>query len=274
MNPVNLSLNYNKPIKIGDGIYWVGFYDEVSKLHCNPYIIIEEEEAVLIDGGSRPDFSVVMMKVLDIGVNLSSIKRLIYQHYDPDLCGSIPSLEDIIDSKDLKIISHTENNVFIKHYSVSSELLCIEKIGGKFIFSSGRELTFIKTPYAHSAGSFVTFDSKTGTLFSSDLLGNYSVEWELFLTLSSECSDCTSYNSCKYKNYCPLPDLISYHKKLIPSEKALRYAVKEISKLPVKLIAPQHGSLIYREEDIKLICHILLNLKGVGIDAYSLEGEA
>jgi len=45
-----------------------------------------------------------------------------YQHYDPDLCGSIPNFEGIIKRKDLKIISASENLIFIRHYSVSSRL--------------------------------------------------------------------------------------------------------------------------------------------------------
>jgi flavorubredoxin len=269
---VNNNLDYNKPVKIEEGIYWVGFYDKPSGLHCNPYIMIEGEEAVLIDGGSRPDFSTVMLKILDIGVEPHHIKRLIYHHYDPDLCGSIPSLEDIIDSKDLKIISQAENNMFIKYYSVNSPLICIDKIDRKYKFSSGRELIFIPTPYAHSSGSFVTFDTKTGTLFSSDLFGSYGSKWHLFLTLSPECDTCNSYITCRYgKDYCPLPDIINFHKNIMPSEKVLKYAMKEIFKFPVKIIAPQHGSIIYREEDIKLISNVLANLKNVGIDAYFQE---
>lgn len=34
--------DYEKdPVKIADGIYWVGYTDENRGLHCNPYLIIE-----------------------------------------------------------------------------------------------------------------------------------------------------------------------------------------------------------------------------------------
>lgn len=82
-------LDYEKVIPIADDIYWVGFYDKPSGLHCNPYLIIDGEEAVVIDGGSRPDFPTVMMKILQTGIEPSSITAMIYQHYDPDLVGSI-----------------------------------------------------------------------------------------------------------------------------------------------------------------------------------------
>ena len=74
-------------------------------------MIREGDEAVLIDGGNRDDFSAVMLKILRTGLQPAQIKRLIYQHYDPDLCGNLPQLEALINTKELRIISHAENNV-------------------------------------------------------------------------------------------------------------------------------------------------------------------
>ncbi len=34
---------YDRPIQIAEGIYWVGFYDESTNLHCNPYLIVGNE---------------------------------------------------------------------------------------------------------------------------------------------------------------------------------------------------------------------------------------
>ena len=55
---------YERAIEIADGVYWIGFNDPQSGLHCNPYLVIDNHEAVVIDGGSRPDFATVMMKIL------------------------------------------------------------------------------------------------------------------------------------------------------------------------------------------------------------------
>ena len=119
----NKDTAYENPIEIADGIFWVGFYDRQSGLHCNPYLIIDNDEALVIDGGSRPDFPTVMMKILQTGIAPDQIGALLYQHYDPDLCGSIPNFEGIINREDLKIISASENLMFIRHYSVSSRLV-------------------------------------------------------------------------------------------------------------------------------------------------------
>ena len=102
-------IDLESAVEIAEGIYWIGFYDEQSGLHCNPYLIVDHDEAVVIDGGSRPDFATVMMKILQTGIAPNQIIALLYQHYDPDLCGSIPNFEDIIKRDDLKVISDSEN---------------------------------------------------------------------------------------------------------------------------------------------------------------------
>ncbi|NOS35238.1 MAG: hypothetical protein GQ522_01225 [Deltaproteobacteria bacterium] len=58
--------NFNEAIAIFDDIYWVGFYDSGSGLHCNPYLLIDEEDVVLFDPGSIPHFPDVMTKIIDV----------------------------------------------------------------------------------------------------------------------------------------------------------------------------------------------------------------
>lgn len=266
-NNTKKDLKYDRPISIAEGVFWIGFYDTESGLHCNPYIIVEEDEAIVIDGGSRPDFPTVMMKILQAGIHPSSISALIYHHYDPDLCGSIPNFEEIIDKDDLQIISEKYDIAFIKHYAASSKLVGIDSMNLSFKFKSGRELKFIKTPYSHSAGSFVTFDSKTGILFTSDIFGSFSLQWDLYLDLTQECYTCSDYSDCPNKSlYCPLPDILNFHRRIMTSDKALKYAIDEIKKIPAKIIAPQHGSVVNKQNDIDHLFNVLGSLDKVGID--------
>lgn len=262
-----LQHKYDQPIEIADGIFWVGYYDESDGLHCNPYLIVEGDEAILVDGGNRPDFSTVMIKVLQTGIKPSQIKRLIYQHYDPDLCGSIPQLDDIINSSDLRIISHRENNIFIKYYSERPQRLCIESQDFTYKFKTGRTLKFIKTPYSHSAGSFVTYDTKTKTLLSSDIFGGYGNDWSLFLTIDNVCRSCDDFSACpKEKVNCSLSTMLDFHCRIMTSNKALQYALRVIGELDIEMIAPQHGSVIYQKEDISFVIEKLLALNTVGIN--------
>lgn len=266
------TLDYSLPIEIARGVYWVGFYDKPSGLHCNPYLIVEGDEAVVIDGGSRPDFPTVMMKILQSGIEPSTIKALIYQHYDPDLCGSLPNFEDIISSTDLKIISDKENNMFIRHYAASAPLLSLEAVDHCFRFASGRTLRFINTPYSHSPGSLVTFDEQSGILFSSDLFGSYGAQWDLFLRLTPECRACGEFTKCPHgRAYCPLADIQSFHRKIMTSNRALRLAMARIGRIPCTMVAPQHGSIIAETQDIAFVQGVLRSMTRVGIDGLDEE---
>jgi flavorubredoxin len=256
-NPPKDDIDLESSVEIADGIYWVGFFDEQAGLHCNPYLIIDNDEAVVIDGGSRPDFATVMMKILQTGIAPNQIIALLYQHYDPDLCGSIPNFEDIIKRNDLRIISDSSNLMFIRHYSVATRLLPISKINYQFKFSSGRTLQFVKTPYAHSGGSIVTFDETSGILFTSDIFGS----------LGLECMDCVNLKECPLKRTsCPINDILNFHKTVMPSCKALRYSLEQILDIPFTAIAPQHGSIIDNKELMRYVFELLASLKGVGID--------
>lgn len=263
----SMNLDYERPVKIANDVWWIGFHDRETGLHCNPYLIVDGNEAVVIDGGSRPDFPTVMMKILQTGLDPAFIKALVYHHFDPDLCGSISNYEEIIDRPDLLLISDTANHMFIRHYTISSRLVSLEELNHSYSFSSGRKITFFNTPFAHSAGSFVTFDETSGVLFTSDLFGSYEKEWDLFVTLAENCRGCDDFDNCPIdRRECPIRNLIDFHRSAMPSNAALRYAMEVIRDIPYRIIAPQHGSVIHTTNDIVYIRETLAALDGVGID--------
>ena len=102
---MNHQRGYDRPIEVADNIYWVGFHEELSNFHCNPHLAIAGDEAVLIDAGSRPDFAVVMMKILQTGIAPEKITALIYHHVAPDLCGSMANMVDICANPELTVFS-------------------------------------------------------------------------------------------------------------------------------------------------------------------------
>lgn len=260
-------MDYDKAIKVEKGIYWVGYNDKKNGLHSNPYMIFEGEEVVLIDGGSRPDFSTVLMKILQTGVNPDQIVRLIYQHYDPDLVGSVSNFESIIHNQELEIISQKQNNIFIQHYSTVSEMRCINKMGNSWGFRTGRKLSFLNTPYAHSPGSFMTYDEETKTLFSSDIFGSYGLNWDLYLEIDDQCKVCTSFENCPIEGrVCFLPGIIKFHQIIMTSNNALRHALDQIVDLDIELVAPQHGSILKGKETIQFVMEKLLEIEDIGID--------
>ena len=264
----------NKPVEIARGIYWVGYSDFNGGLHCNPYLIVEGDEAVLIDGGSRDDFSSVMLKILRTGISPSQITRLIYQHYDPDLCGSLPQLEAIINQDGLRVISHVENNLFIHYYSPKTPKIDYRSLDSRFTFATGRTLEFYPIPFCHQPGSFVTYDRETKTLFSADMFGSFDDQWDLFLKLDPVCNLCSDLNHCRADlPRCPIHGMKEFHQRVMTSNLAAQNALEMIGKLEIERIAPQHGSILGRTEDVRTALRHLGEVKNVGIE-YVLSGES
>lgn len=267
-------VNTEKAVEIAEGIFWVGYNDEKNGLHSNPYLIFEGDEGLLIDGGSRPDFSSVMMKILQTGILPSQIIRLLYHHYDPDLAGSVSNFESIINNPDLEIISQNQNNIFIEHYSAESKMNCINRMDNVWEFKSGRRLQFINTPYVHSPGSFITYDEKTKTLFTSDIFGAYGMQWDLFMDVQESCRACSTYNTCQSgKARCFMPGVIKFHQIIMTSNKSLRIVLDKIRELDIEIIAPQHGSLIKGAENIEIVLEKLYKIDNIGIDGVLINGD-
>jgi len=114
----------------------------------------------------------------------------------------------------------------------------------------------------------VTFDVKTKVLFTSDLFGSYGKDWELYLRLTDACINCRDYASCT-RNLpdCPVVGILNFHKKIMTSTRALRYALAIISQIPFEIIAPQHGSVINDRQTLRHVFRLLWSLDDVGINA-------
>jgi flavorubredoxin len=268
-NLVTDATPYGRPIRISEGVFWVGSRPDDETMSCNPYLVVEKDQVVLIDSGSRGDFAVVMMRILQAGIDPGQIVALIYQHYDPDLCGSMPNFIDMCDNTGLKVVSEHDNNLFISYYIPKDQKHLMQSVDAydhRFVFS-GRELMFLQTPYSHSPGSFVTYDVRTKTLFSSDLFGSFDSTGDLFMALGEACYHCTDFNACPREcPTCPLKGILQFHQQVMPCGKALHYAMDQLKSLDIDCIAPQHGSIINGRRDIDHVIARLEALTDVGID--------
>ena len=243
-------MNYNDPIAITRDIFWIGFSDEETKLHCNPYLLVDEADTILIDPGSIPDFPKVMRKVID-RVNPQSISHIIVHHQDPDVCGNLPVTEDIIERDDLKIVANRNTVRLIKHMGLKSEFYRPDEYGYELVLKSGRRLEFMDTPYLHSPGALVTYDVQTKTLFSSDIFGAVSKEWALFPDKSDDF----------------LEGMKAFHQIYMPNNSILRNTLEKIeNRWEIERVLPQHGCVL-EGENIKKAFDFLKQLPcGVDLD--------
>ena len=100
------TIDYDGPVAITRDIHWVGRHEHGLELHCNPYLLLDDDTAVLIDPGSIPDFPVVMRKIIDL-TSPQLISLIVASHQDPDVCSNLAVVEDVIERPDL----HTDTVV-------------------------------------------------------------------------------------------------------------------------------------------------------------------
>lgn len=240
-----LNLDYNNAISVTREIYWVGFEEKTSHLHCNPYILVDEQEVVFFDPGSIPDFPSIMRKVLDV-VDPQSISLIVASHQDPDVCGNIAIVEDVIANPDLKFAVHSNTGRLTDHYGIITHSYLVDKNDYTYTLKSGRVLEFIHTPYCHAPGAIVSYDKKSKTLFSGDIFGGISDEWGLF-------SDKNLFENMKV-----------FHQLYMPSHQILKHAMNKLDGYEIEQILPQHGSVI-EGENVKKAIEFLKNLP-CGVD--------
>jgi flavorubredoxin len=113
---------------------------------------------------------------------------------------------------------------------VRSDFYAVEKNEYKLSLTSGRELQFLFTPYLHSPGAIVTYDTRTRSLFSSDIFGAISADWSLF----------------KNDNF--LEPMRIWHQTYMPSNRILANCMKRLSQLDIDRILPQHGSILEQHQ--------------------------
>jgi len=219
----------NEAIAITRDIYWVGFSEKLTRLHCNPYLLIEEDEVVLFDPGSIPDFPVIMRKVIDL-VNPSKISLVVASHQDPDVCGNLAVVEDVIENNQLRIAAHINTIRLIQHQDLKSDFYAVEQNDYQITLKSGRVLKFMHIPFLHSPGAIVTYDTKTRSLFTGDIFGAVDGEWSIFTN----------------KNF--PENMKSFHQAYMPGNIHLKRAMERFEKMPIDRLLPQHGSVIEGDE--------------------------
>lgn len=213
----------SRTAEIAAGIYWVGGCAQDGGLHCNPYLIIEENEGVLIDPGSVLDFEDVYENVCSL-IALEKIKYVILQHQDPDLCSAVPLFEKA--GATFEIVTHWRTQTLVKYYGIQSNYYIINENNFLLKLKSGRTLGFVLTPYLHFPGAFTSYDYQTKTLFSSDLFGAFSYEWSLYAE----------------EDY--LEKMKTFHEHYMPSNSILRPVMEMFLGMDIAMIVPQHGSII------------------------------
>jgi flavorubredoxin len=203
---------------------------EDSFLSVNQYLIIENEEGLLIDPGSESIFDELYLAIGEF-IDASQIKYIFLSHQDPDVSGSIAQWAVTTQAKFLISALWIR---FMSHYGFSemSRVIQIPDKGAKLTLGN-QTVYFIPAHFLHSAGNFSLYDVKSKILFSGDIGAAVvnSLNGEKKVTQFSE----------------HIKELEWFHKRYMGSNKLCRAWVKKVETLEVTKIAPQHGYIFENE---------------------------
>ncbi|MBF0126957.1 MAG: diguanylate cyclase [Magnetococcales bacterium] len=239
--------DWDRPVAIGERIWWVGNPLRDDVFQCHTYLIENGENSILIDPGSMIHFAVMVRKVEEV-IPFSQVRWIICQHQDPDITASLPALDRMITRPDAAILTHWRAIALLKHYDIKLPFQCIEKMGWR-LNTGGRQLTFVFTPYLHFPGAFCTYDEADRILFSSDLFGGFTDQWQLYA------QDESYFEAIR-----------PFHEHYMPSQTILFDGLVKLAPLSIRLIAPQHGSIIPEH----LVHYMIDHLKELDCGLFSL----
>lgn len=212
-------------IQIADRVWWVGHRLDDDIFQCHVYLIEQGDQSVLLDPGSVLTFRQTLRKIEEV-LPFSRIRYFVCHHPDPDIAGAMPLIDRMIDRSDAALVTHSRTQMLLKHHGLRLPFWLVDAHDWKLSLQD-RHLEFVFTPYAHFPGAICTFDPVSRVLFSSDIFGGLTPEFALVA------QDERYFEAMR-----------SFHEHYMPSRDILDYALCAIERHPVRLIAPQHGSII------------------------------
>jgi len=143
---------------------------------------MDGEEVLLIDPGSTLDFEIVKKQIESI-ISVEKLTGIVVHHQDPDLCAAIPLFEKAGFSA--PIMCHWRTMLIAQHYGINSDWYLVNEHGYRYNFSGGRVLRFVPAAYLHFPGTVMTWDERSGVLFSGDLFGAFGEDDKLIAESAS-----------------------------------------------------------------------------------------
>ncbi|AHC52188.1 beta-lactamase [Sulfolobus acidocaldarius SUSAZ] len=233
---------------------WLGLdeSDYEKGLLTNQYLIVDGDKGILLDPGGYFVFERVFKNLKDF-VKPENIIGLFYSHQDPDVVGAMNLWLDTCPNAKVYISEIWER--FLPHLGISDpssaeRIIKIPDKGMQFKIEKN-EVRAIPAHFLHSEGNFHVYDVKSKVYFSGDIGAAVfpKGKWSLYVQNFDE--------HVKYMEW--------FHKRYLPTRKALDIWLKRVKELDIKIIAPQHGS-IFEGDNVKKFINWLDKLDKVGID--------
>ncbi len=194
-------------------------------VQANQHVILDGEEAIILDPGGHKVYSRVLSATLGL-LGRGKLTQIFLSHQDPDI---VAAVNGWLMSTDATAHVSSLWTRFVPHFGldrlVEGRLLPIPD-EGKTIRVGKTELVAIPAHFLHSPGNFHLYDPTAKILYSGDLGASLGISYR-------EVSDFDAH----------LPSMEGFHRRYMASRRAMQAWVRRVRELPIDVLAPQHGAL-------------------------------
>jgi flavorubredoxin len=237
-----------KGIKITDSVSWVGAIDwDVRNFHgyftergstYNAFLIMGDKPT-LIDTVKAPFADEMFARIASV-IDPQKIDYIISNHAEMDHSGCLPQAIELIKPEKV-FTSRMGQKALTEHFHMDpSSLTTVDE--GESVDLGGKTVTFVETKMCHWPDSMVSYLHEDAVLFSQDAFGMHLASQERFVDEID--SYITDHESMKY-----------FANILTPLSPFIEKALAKVASLNLKIdvLAPDHGPLLRRPEDITSI---------------------
>ena len=205
------------------------FFNDLSSGHmvqANQHLIIEGNEGIILDPGGHKIQSKLFSHLSTL-LPISGLKHIFFSHQDPDIIAAANAWLMVTDAQAYLSALWMR---FIPHFGVDEYV--VERIRpipdeGMTISMGGKPLKFIPAHFLHSTGNFQVYDPTSKILYSGDLGASLGQSYDVVEDFDSH-----------------IQYMEGFHKRYMPTSKALKMWVNMVRTLDIEIIAPQHGAIL------------------------------
>jgi flavorubredoxin len=170
-----------KPLKISQGVHWVGVNDRAKRLFeglwtipegvsYNSYLVQGTEKTVLIDSVLGEFYEEHIEKIKWL-TDSSEINYVVVSHMEHDHSESIPRILENAPNATL-VYTPMAQQMFRSFFHLDPKSLVLRD-DDTTLDLGGKTLHFVRTPFIHWPETLCTYLTETKTLFSCDLFGAF-----------------------------------------------------------------------------------------------------
>jgi flavorubredoxin len=235
------------PVKLVEGVYWVGAIDWDLRLYHNTYsthhgttynsYLLLDEQVALVDTVYQP-FHEELLRNLKELVAVEKITYMIVNHAEADHSGALPRVMELIPRARVVCTSKCKD-ILARLYPNSWDILTVRS--GDEIRLGKKTLRFIEAPMMHWPDNMFTYVVEDKLLLSNDPFGQHMASLERFEDELGGSGPATGGSGPATQAVVWEEAAKYFANTLYPFTALIKRKVEEIRSLPIEIIAPSHG---------------------------------